>query len=515
MSQTEEDKDKIIASQREIIESQREKIALLEKKIDHLIRIIYGSKSEKLDPAQLELLLDPDTAKKPCAADCEEDAPAAEELKRELKPVCKRKPREPRLPANLPTVEEVIIPDEVRAKPEDYRRIGQRTSERLDVEPGRYTRRLIIRPTYVKKNEAIPSIHTAPLPPTILEGSILSPSLLAHIVTGKYCDHLPLYRQEQIMSRRYGINIPRNTMSHWMEVGADLLQPLWKLLVSDLRKSSYVKADETPIDYLSPGHGSTRKGYLWLYQNPAHNTIVYDWQTGRDSSCLAAILGNADEEDTFRGILQSDGHGAYNKWSGDNEGITQSGCWTHARRKFYDNLEEDPVLAAKILRLIQQLYRIEEKYKDSAPEVRKYYRRRQSRPITKRLHHLITKVKNKHLPKSGLGGAAAYALNQWSKLIVYLHHGEVHIDNNSVERGVRPTKIGIKNWLFIGGEETGWRSAVLYTMVENCRILGKDPYAYLKWVFEKLLTMTNQDDLHKLLPAAWVKTLDEEKEAAA
>lgn len=98
---------------------------------------------------------------------------------------------------------------------------------------------------------------------------------------------------------------------------------------------------------------------------------------------------------------------------------------------------------------------------------------------------------------------------------MYLHHGEVHIDNNSVERGVRPTKIGIKNWLFIGGEETGWRSAVLYTMVENCRILGKDPYAYLKWVFEKLLTMTNQDDLHQLLPAAWVKTLDEKKEAAA
>ncbi|MCP5536647.1 MAG: hypothetical protein H7A51_10505 [Akkermansiaceae bacterium] len=192
MSQTEEDKDKIIASQREIIESQREQIALLEKKVDHLIRIIYGSKSEKLDPAQLELLLDPDAAKKPCAADCEEDAQAAEELKRELKPVCKRKPREPRLPANLPTVEEVIIPDEVRANPGDYRRIGQRTSERLDVEPGRYTRRLIIRPTYVKKNEAIPSIHTAPLPPTILEGSILTPSLLAHIVTGKYCDHLPL-----------------------------------------------------------------------------------------------------------------------------------------------------------------------------------------------------------------------------------------------------------------------------------------------------------------------------------
>lgn len=264
MSQTDRDKDEIIASQ-------REQIALLKKKIDHLIRIIYGGKSEKLDPAQLELLLNPDAAKKPCAADCEEGAQAAEsieQLKVELKPVRERKNREPRLPANLPTVEELIIPDEVKANPEDYRRIGERISERLDVEPGRYTRRLIIRPTYVKKNEPIPSIHTAPLPPTILEGSILTPSLLAHIITAKYCDHLPLYRQEQIMSRRFGINIPRNTMSHWMEVGADRLQPLWKQLVTDLRKSSYVKADETPIDYLSPGHGSTKQGYLWLYQNP-------------------------------------------------------------------------------------------------------------------------------------------------------------------------------------------------------------------------------------------------------
>ncbi len=518
MSQTDDNKDEIIASQRELIEKQREQIALLEKKVDHLLRIIYSSKSEKLDPAQLELLLNPDAAKKPQAADCDppEDADAqAAELKAELKLVRKRKPRQPRLPADLPTVEQTIIPDEVLADPENYRRIGERISERLDVEPSIYTRLLIIRPTYVKRNEPIPSLHTAPLPPTLLEGSILTPSLLAHIVTAKYCDHQPLYRQEQTMLRRFGINIPRNTLSHWMEVGADRLQPLWHLLKADLRDASYIKVDETPIDYLSPGHGSTRKGYLWLYQNPAHNTILYDWQTGRDSACLAGILGNKNEEGTYRGVLQSDGHSAYNKWAKDNDGIIQSGCWTHARRKFYDNLEEDPVLAAKILRLIQQLYQIEGKYKDSPPEVRKYYRRRQSRSITRRLHHLITKVQNKHLPKSGLGAAATYALNQWSKLIVYLHHGEVHIDNNSVERGVRPTKIGAKNWLFIGGEETGWRSAVLYTMVENCRILGKDPYAYFKWVFEKLPVMTNQDDLHQLLPAAWVQELEQANEAAA
>lgn len=512
MSREKEDKDKIIARQGEEIRLLREENAVLRNKVDAILRMHFGAKSEKLDPAQLELLLNPEEAKKPDAAGCEEDAPVAE-LKRELRPVRRKKPSQPKLPENLPTVEEVIIPDEVKANPQDYRRIDERVTQKLDVEPAIYTRRLIIRPVFVK-NDVIASIHTAPLPPSVLEGSILTPSLLASIITGKYCDHLPLHRQAGIMSRRFGINIPRNTLSDWMEVGADRLQPLWKLIKTDLRNSNYIKVDETPIDYLSPGHGSTKQGYLWLYENPARNAILYDWQTGRGSACLAEILGTKNEDDAFRGILQSDGHSAYNKWGNDNEGIRQAGCWTHARRKFYNNIEEDPVLAARILRLIQKLYQIEGKYKDSAPEVRRYYRRRQARPITKRLHNLITKLQHKHLPKSGLGEAATYALNQWSKLIVYLHHGEVHIDNNSVERGVRPTKIGLKNWTFIGGEKTGWRSAVLFTMVENCRIIGKDPYAYLKWVFEKLPAMTNQDDLRQLLPASWVKTLDQANEAA-
>ena len=198
-----------------------------------------------------------------------------------------------------------------------------------------------------------------------------------------------------------------------------------------------------------------------------------------------------------------------------HKGIISAGCWAHVRRKFFDALNEDPQLAAKILRLIQRLYQIEKHIADSPPEVRRHYRKKQSRRIIKCLYRLINKAKYKHLPKSKLGEAASYAINQWEKLRVYLFDPQVDIDNNSCERGVRPTKIGLKNWLFIGGSETGWRSAVLYTMVENCKLQGKDPYAYFKWVFEKLPTMTNQDDMLKLTPASWVETLQESKKTAA
>jgi len=506
-----EDKDKIIAKLRDEVRLLREENAILRNKIDAVLRMHFGSKSEKLTPEQLDLFLDSEEAKKPDAAEREEDAPVAE-LQRELRVKPEKKPKQPRLPKDIRKVEEIIIPDEVKKNPSKYRKIGERRTSKLDYSPASFTELIKVREVYTTL-EGSDVILTAPLPPSILDGSILTPSLLSSIITGKYCDHLPLYRQSQIMNRRYGINIPRNTMSDWMGVGADWLKPIYNVMIEDLRKSGYIKIDETPIDYIEPGHGSTKQGKLWLFHNPELNTIVYDWHTSRATECLETVLGKGD--DTFRGVLQSDGYSAYNKWAKDHEGIIQAGCWAHARRKFYNSLKEDPPMAAKILRFIQKLYQIEKHIADSPPEVRRHYRKTQSRPITKRLYRLIGKAKRKHLPKSELGKAASYALNQWKKLTVYLFDQKIDIDNNSCERGVRPTKIGLKNWLFIGGDDAGWRSAVLYTMVENCKLQGKDPYAYLKWVFEKLPTMTNQDDMRKLTPASWVETLESAEAVAA
>jgi transposase len=512
VSKPKETKDQIIARQAEEIRYLREKNAILEKKINALINKIFGSNSEKLDPAQLELLLNPEDAKKPDAAECEEDAQAAE-LERELRVVKPPKTREPRVPKNIRKVEEVITPDYVLKNPEQYRKIGEKRTTKLDFTLGFFTERTIVRGVYAKIDD-VDSLHTAPLPPCLLDGSVLTPSLLASIVTSKYCDHLPLYRQAQIMQRRYGINIPRNTMSDWMEIGADWLTPIWQALAHNLRQSNYIKVDETPIKYLAPGNGSTKKGKLWVYHNPSLNTMVYDWHTSRATKCLDRILGKNDE--SFQGILHSDGYSVYDKWAKEHEGVIQAGCWAHVRRKFFDSLKEAPECAAKILRLIQKLYRIEKRIADSPTEVRRHNRKKQSRPITKRLYRLIVQAKRKHLPKSDMGKAASYALGQWHKLIVFRDNEKIDIDNNSCERGVRPTKIGLKNWLFVGGADTGWRSAIFYTMVENCKLHGKDPYAYLEWVFEKLPTMTNQDDIRELLPANWAeKSATKAEEAVA
>ena len=503
--------DKIITQLRDENHQLCEENAILRKKVDALIRMHFGSKSEKLTPEQLDLFIDSEEANTPASADSEDEV-LAEELKRELRVVPDRKRREPRRLENLPTIETIITPEEVLKNPEGFRKIGERRSIKLDYSPMSLTQIILILETYEKKGED-KTIISAPLPPALLDGSILTPSLLSNIITAKYCDHLPLYRQAQIFSRRFEINIPRNTMSDWMEVGADWLKPIYNAMVKELRGTGYIKVDETPINYLEPGHGSTKEGKLWIFHNPALKTIIYDWHTSRAAKCLASVLGEGD--DAFEGILQSDAYSAYKKWARTHKGIISAGCWAHVRRKFFDALNEDPELAAKILRLIQRLYQIEKHIADSPPEVRRHHRKKQSRPIIKCLYRLINKVKYKHLPKSKLGEAASYAINQWEKLRIYLFDPQVDIDNNSCERGVRPTKIGLKNWLFIGGAKTGWRSAVLYTMVENCKLQGKDPYAYFKWVFEKLPTMTNQDDMLKLTPASWFETLLENEKAAA
>ena len=507
-----------IEQQRQQIEMLREENRLLKEKIDYILRQLYGSKSEKLDAAQLELLLDPDVVKKPNAADCEEAEPVAENIVSISEGKPRKNNRRPRLPDHLPTTEETIIPAEVKAAPEDYRQIGQEISEKLDVEPARYTRHLIIRPTYVSKKNPESAPVNASLPPCLLEGSILTPSLLAHVLTAKYNDHLPFYRQQQILERRSEISITRATLCNWAELGAHTLQPLYNLIAEDMRTSHRINVDETPVDYLDRENGGTSQGYFWIYRS-ATAGVLYDWQTGRSHTCLDNILTN--ENDSFKGIIQCDGYSAYQTWAAKQKGITLAGCWVHARRKFKD-AEPHSKDATIILNYIGQLYHHEHRYKqwleknNHPPEAIIYYRRRHHKKLLNKLRTELHRLQKKHLPKSAMGKALSYTINQWHKLCLAVKHSPT-LDNNGAENAVRPLKIGAKNWLFIGREDTGWRSAIIYTLVENCRILGHDPYAYLKWVFEKIPRMTNQDDMRALLPVNWVKQLELRKpsEAAA
>ena len=479
---------------------------LLRQKIDLLVRRVFGSSSEQLDRNQLELLMQTP------ASTPAENVPAA--------PVKERAPRlrqerTLRLPENLPVVEEVLDPEPVKVQPEAWRCIGQEVSEQLDYEPGRFLKRRVVRRKYVQKNnpDGVPVI--AALPERLQDRSLPAPGLLAHILVGKYCDHLPLYRQEQIYAQRHGLNLPRQSLARWVELSAGWLQPIYEQIRTGVMSGGYVQVDETPVDYLEPGNGKTKQGYLWACSRPGGD-VFYRWETSRAAACLDKVI-TVD----FTGTLQCDGYAAYRAFAnGRNGTIALAGCWAQVRRKFHEALEQSPKTAAWLLRLIQHLYRVEARLRESrpggtGPALRTAVRASESRPLVQRLERALIKLKasGRHLPQSLLGTAMDYALGQWPTLKVYLADGRVEIDNNLVENAIRPTAIGKKNWLFVGEAEAGERSAIIYTLIESCRRRGIDPYAYLRDVLTRLPKMTNHQ-VHEVTPANWAKTLLPQKASA-
>lgn len=499
-AQLEQCQEALAAAQREI--------ALLRQKLDALARRIFGVSSEALNPAQLQLLLSlPELSAQPTTL----PVTPAVVPERATKPA--RQARAPRLPDHLPVIEEVIDPEPVKVAPEHWRCIGEEVSEQLDYEPGRFLRRRTVRRKYVHRTEldTIPVI--APLPECLQERGLAAPGLLAHVIVSKFCDHLPLYRQEQIFAQRYKINLPRQTLARWMELAADWLQPIYESIRTGVMAGGYVQVDETPIDYLAPGNGKTSQGYLWTGCRPGGD-VFYHWATSRAAACLDNIIPV-----DFEGTIQCDGYSAYRAFAkGRAKTIALAGCWAHVRRKFHESLESAPRLAGWILRQLQHLYAIEARLREgkAGPALRLAVRAHQSRPIVERLERVFLRLKTggKQLPQSPLGTALDYALGQWTALQVFVSDGRVEIDNNLVENAIRPTALGKKNWLFVGEANAGNRSAILYTIIESCRRRGIEPYAYLREVLTRLPHMTNRQ-IPDIIPAAWGKTPQQKQHLAA
>ena len=505
MTELEEQLAQENARLREKLATKDERIVLLEQKVEALIRLHFGKSSEKLDPDQLELLLGEDGPGKAQSSDGagapeEDDAGAA---RVEKKP---RNSRRPRIPEHLPVVEKVLEPEAVKACPEAWRRIGEEVSEQIDYEPGRFFRRRLILRKYVKRSDPHAAPITAARPEKLKERCLAAPGLLAHVLVQKYQDHLPFYRQQQIFATRYGVEIGRHTLCRWSEMCADWLRPLYHRILDELCGGDYLQVDETPIRYLEAGRGKSAQGYFWTVTRPGGD-VFFHWAAGRGHHHLKKVLG-ADKHGraAFCGTLQSDGFSAYDTYAAKHEGIVLAGCWAHVRRKFLEACEAGQPEAARELKLIQQLYRVERQLRESraGPEERLAMRKEFSTPIIASLFELFQQHRSDSsiLPKSPLGKALDYALGQGEKLRVLLGNGQVEVDNNGVENAIRPTAVGKKNWLFIGRQDTGWRSAILYTIIGSCLRRGIDPHAYLEDVLTRLPSMTTRQ-IDQLLPANW------------
>jgi len=489
--------------QQALAETRREN-QLLRQKMDLLVRRMFGSSSEQMDPNQLELFLQlSESSPVPVSA-----VPPAKARSKSS-----RKERAPRLPEHLPVVEEVLDPEPVKAQPEQWRCIGQEVSEQLDYEPGRFLRRRLIRRKYVHRTDLDGAPLIADLPERLLDRSLPAPGLLAQIVVGKYCDHLPLYRQEQIFQQRHGVHLPRQSLARWVELVADWLRPIYEQIRTGVLGGGYVQVDETPVAYLAPGQGQTRQGYLWTCHRPKGD-VFFRWETSRAAQCLDNLIPVA-----FTGTVQCDGYSAYRAFAnGRAEAIKLAGCWAHVRRKFYEALPTAPKTAGWFLKQIQHLYRVEARLREqgAGPNLRAPVRAHESRPVVERLQRALVRLKSsgRHLPQSLLGIAMDYALGQWTTLEVFLDNGRVEIDNNGVENAIRPTALGKKNWLFVGEAEAGERGAIIYTVIESCRRRGIDPQAYLRDVLTRLPNLTNHQ-VPAITPAAWAKAHQQEQTQAA
>lgn len=448
-------------------------------------------------------------AKKPAAAAPADEGPAAETPS--SKPRARRTNKLSESLKSLPTVVREIIHPDVLAAPDEFRLLGEEVSERLHVKPSAFTLEIIKRITHVRKNEVDAIPLTPPLEPCLLPGSVLTPSLGAYLLTQKFCYHSPFYREQWKLKAAHGIELTRNLMCSWHDHLAERLLPLYQLIAARIRQSAYIKVDETPVRCLEPGTGKTAPGYFWVYHHDEHG-VLFDWHKSRANTCLDHILIGGDEEPSFSGYLQSDGLRAYRTFINryPELSITPVSCLTHIARKFKEARDEHPRITARILLLIGSIYRVEKRMdmENAHPLDRQRARWLESRKSYDHLRKLARRVIRFRglTPRDGLYKALAYAIDQLPHLEACFLDGRIKFDNNLTENAIRPAKLGHKNWMFIGGEHTGWRCAVVYTFVEQIRRHGADPFAWFEWVFEKLMHNPPADQLEDLLPANWIKS---------
>ena len=479
----------------------------LEGQLYYLKRQLFGQKSEKLDPAQRMLF---EELYKELQAKAEEQPPKTPSERRKARANANHKGRRP-LPPELDREVIEIEPDADEKVCDDChspkQRMGEEVTEKLDYVPACFKVKRYVRGKYACK-QCEGNVSIAPLPPMAIDKGIPAEGLLAHIITSKYADHLPLNRLEGI-GRRAGVDLTVSTMCDWVAHCADLLAPLVKRMHHKILQSPKINTDDTSVPIKSKKRkGSTYKGYLWVYIDDSYNS-VFDFTPTRSREGPLNFLGD------YGGSVQADAYSGYDEFFRTSE-ATEVGCHAHARRKFDYAMDSDPVRASQMLAMWKALYAVEKKAKEdnyTDPQLRKA-RQNESKPILDQIHSNLMTWKDQVLPKSPTGKAITYALNQWDALMRYVDDPILEIDNNLSERTLRMVAIGRKNWMFAGSEAGAERAAIIYSLVAGCKLNGLDPFAYFRDVLEKVTTYP-ASQIDDLLPSNWKKPESEASKAVA
>jgi transposase len=489
------------AGYQELLGEREALIAEQKSIIEQLKRMLFGPKSEKLTPEQESELGE-------VAGDLQEQvnrsATDSEDLlgeetgsePKEDKPPRRRRGRRP-VPVDLEVITTVLEPADAACgqcgKLGD--KIGEEVSEQVDLIPAK----LVVRRTVRIKRACrcgCGGVAIAPLPAALVPGSRLGLGLAVFILLSKYDDHLALYTLERIFRERHGLILPRQQMVQWIEHIAGLLRLIVDRMWQRMKQGDYLQIDESPVRVLDPEvQGKAAKGYLWFFARPGGDILLV-FDRGRSHKVPVEQLQG------FAGLFQSDDFSAYQTLLSKMPGLRRAGCAAHVRRRFYEAALEGDRQAIWFIGRFRQLYRLEDEVRDQTPEARQSLRQAQAPAIWAEMKTRAEQLRPLVLPQGSLGKAIRYFLSEYDVLQIYLERPDYQIDNNLCENSIRPSCVGKRRWLFIGHPDAGWRSAVIYSIIQSCRRRGIDPQEYLTDVLGRLPGMKNTQ-IDCLLPEAW------------
>ena len=487
-------------SQKSLHQSQQD---LSEYKLKYagLLEEIRLAKQQRFAPSSEKNILQPDMFD-------EAGVDLPEEVKQQLEDeeievqshTRKKQPIRRPLPAYLPreiVMHDLLEADKICDCGAHLVRIGEEISEQLKYIPAKVSVIQHVRPKYACK-PCQENVKIAPMPILLLPKSIATPELVAHTIISKYCDHIPLYRQESIWERME-IGMPRSSLCGWVLKVADICEPLVRLLQKNIIAYDYAQADETTVQVLDEvGRNNQTKSYMWCYRGGGDRpSIVYEYQETRGGYHAQRFLAG------FAGYLQTDAYAGYN-WADANANIISVGCNAHARRPFAElaKSNKNTGLAAEALRFYRKLYNVEKTARENnlSAEERYTLRQNESKPVLDAfktwLDHHLTKTSE----QAKIGQAIRYCLNHWCDLTNYRKDGRIEIDNNWIENAIRPFALGRKNWLFMGSSSGAKAGAIFYSLIETCKANNVEPYQYLCAMLNRIRECETDDDYRKLLP---------------